>query len=107
MDIYNVLNQLNINYEEVKHKSVCTVQEAINLGISKMITGIECKNLFVKMLDNKINIHIAIVPIVKLKMTACFVICFIFSYSFKAIFFETIWVIDIAIPDVARVIAKT
>ena len=52
MVIYNVLNQLNINYEEVKHKSVCTVQEAINLGISKIITGIECKNLFVKSKNN-------------------------------------------------------
>ena len=52
MDIYTILNKLNINYEEVNHKSVCTVQEAINLGISKMITGIECKNLFVKSKNN-------------------------------------------------------
>ena len=52
MDIYTTLNKLNINYEEVNHKSVCTVQEAINLGISKMITGIECKNLFVKSKNN-------------------------------------------------------
>ena len=52
MDIYTILNKLNINYEEVNHKSVCTVQEAINLGISKIITGIECKNLFVKSKNN-------------------------------------------------------
>lgn len=52
MDIYTILNKLNINYEEVNHKSVCTVQEAKNLGISKMITGIECKNLFVKSKNN-------------------------------------------------------
>ena len=52
MDIYNVLNKLNIDYKEVKHNAIYTAQEAINIGISNIITGVECKNLFVKSKKN-------------------------------------------------------
>lgn len=48
MDIYEVLNALNIKYEEIEHKAVYTVQEALDEDIPNKINGIECKNLFVK-----------------------------------------------------------
>ena len=44
--IYEVLNKLNINYEEVEHKAVYTVKEA--QFIKEKIQGIGCKNLFLK-----------------------------------------------------------
>ncbi len=44
MNIYHILNELNINYEEIEHKSVYTVEEANSL--KDRIKGTGCKNLF-------------------------------------------------------------
>ena len=44
MDIYDLLNELSIKYEEEVHKKVFTVDEAKNENIS--LDGIGCKNLF-------------------------------------------------------------
>ena len=46
MDIYEILDILNINYKEEKHEKVYTVEEAVNADIS--LDGIGCKNLFLK-----------------------------------------------------------
>ena len=43
-NIYEVLDNLNIEYEEIKHNAVYTVEEANK--IESMIEGIGCKNLF-------------------------------------------------------------
>lgn len=48
MEIYNVLDKLNIKYEELTHKAVYTIEEALKENIPDRIEGIECKNLFVK-----------------------------------------------------------
>lgn len=48
MDIYKLLNELNINYTEIEHKAVYTIEEALNEDIHNRIEGIECKNLFLK-----------------------------------------------------------
>lgn len=44
MDIFELLNELNINYEIISHQAVSTVEEAKHL--ENMIEGIGCKNLF-------------------------------------------------------------
>lgn len=46
MNLYDVLNKLNISYEEVSHEKVMTVEEAKN--IENMIEGIGSKSLFLK-----------------------------------------------------------
>lgn len=51
MNLYDILNELNINYEEIEHKAVYTVEEASCL--SGRIEGIGCKNLFLT--DKKNN----------------------------------------------------
>lgn len=56
MDIYELLNHLNIKYEEEKHIKVYTVEEADNLNIK--LDGIGCKNLFLK--DNKNNYYLVV-----------------------------------------------
>ncbi len=52
MDIYNILNELNIKYEQIEHKPVFTIEEALEENIPDKINGVECKNLFVKNKDN-------------------------------------------------------
>ena len=44
MNLYEVLNKLDIKYEEVSHEKVMTVEEAKH--IEEMIEGIGSKNLF-------------------------------------------------------------
>jgi len=44
MDLYVVLENLNIIYEEIEHEKVMTVEEAKK--IDNMINGVGCKNLF-------------------------------------------------------------
>lgn len=44
MNIYEILKDLNIHYEEIEHDAVYTVEEANK--IESMIEGIGCKNLF-------------------------------------------------------------
>ena len=46
MDIFEILNNLNIKYQLLEHKAVYTVEEAKN--IENMIEGLGCKNLFLK-----------------------------------------------------------
>lgn len=48
MNIYDILRELNIRYEEIEHKAVYTIEEAMQEDIPSKIEGIECKNLFVK-----------------------------------------------------------
>ena len=44
MNIYDVFRKLDINYKEVSHKAVFTVEEA--KFIEESIEGVGCKNLF-------------------------------------------------------------
>ncbi len=44
MDLYEVLDKLNIQYSEIEHEKVYTVQQAQNIKLT--IDGIGCKNLF-------------------------------------------------------------
>lgn len=44
MNIYEVLEKLKINYDEIEHPAVYTVEEANRL--ERMLEGIGCKNLF-------------------------------------------------------------
>lgn len=46
MDLYSVLERLNIQYEEVSHPAVYTVEEARALG--RLLDGMDCKNLFLR-----------------------------------------------------------
>lgn len=48
MDIYEVLKELDIVYEEVSHKAIYSYEDALKENIASRIDGIECKNLFVK-----------------------------------------------------------
>lgn len=56
MDIYELLNKLDIKYQEEKHIKVYTVAEAEKLNIS--LDGIGCKNLFLT--DNKHNYYLVL-----------------------------------------------
>lgn len=56
MDIYDLLEHLNIKYEEEEHKKVYTVEEAENLHIT--LEGIGCKNLFLT--DHKHNYYLVL-----------------------------------------------
>ncbi len=51
MNIYEILKKLYIGYEEIEHKAVYTVEEALSL--KEKIEGIGCKNLFLT--DKKNN----------------------------------------------------
>ena len=44
MKIYEILKELNIQYEEIEHEKVFTVEQAKN--VKTKIDGIGCKNLF-------------------------------------------------------------
>jgi len=57
--IYDVLKKLEINYCEIEHKAVYTIEEALIEDIPSKIDGIECKNLFVKNKDNYYLIFIS------------------------------------------------
>lgn len=48
MDINEILEELEIDYEEIEHKAIYKVEDAIREKISDKINGLECKNLFVK-----------------------------------------------------------
>lgn len=50
MDIYDILKKLNINYSEIEHEALYTVEDAKK--IVNMIDGLGCKNLFLKDKDN-------------------------------------------------------
>ena len=55
MDLYKILKELNIEYEEISHEKVMTVEEAMKL--ENMIDGIGSKNLF---LTDKKNYYLII-----------------------------------------------
>lgn len=44
MNIYEILDKLEITYEEIEHRAVYTVEEANQL--ESLLDGIGCKNLF-------------------------------------------------------------
>lgn len=50
MDLYEVLDNLQISYQEVRHPKVCTVLEMQKLHLD--IQGVGCKNLFLKAKDH-------------------------------------------------------
>ena len=50
MELFSVLDSLNIKYECIKHEPIYTIEEAKN--IKNMLNGIGCKNLFVKGSNN-------------------------------------------------------
>ena len=52
MDLYKVLDNLNISYEELEHNAIFTIEEALKENIPERINGIECKNLFCKNKDH-------------------------------------------------------
>ena len=56
MDIFEILDNLNIKYDYLEHEPVYTVEEAKR--ISNMLDGIGCKNLFLK--DKKKNYYLII-----------------------------------------------
>jgi hypothetical protein len=45
MELYDLLNLLNIKYDEIEHKAVYTMEEVLQENITDRIEGIECKNL--------------------------------------------------------------
>lgn len=51
MNIYDVLKELKITYDEIEHKAVYTIEESLN--VTNSLGGIGCKNLFLK--DKKDN----------------------------------------------------
>ncbi len=57
MNLYEILNKLNIKYEEVKHEAVYTIEEAQNIKCN--IDGVGCKNLFLKAKNN--NYYLVII----------------------------------------------
>lgn len=46
MELYEILNALNIKYKEVKHEAAYTVSDMDKININ--LDGIGCKNLFLK-----------------------------------------------------------
>ena len=66
-EIHKLLNELNINYEEISHKKLYTIEDAINENIESKINGMECKNLFVKNKNNYYLIFIEALKKVNLK----------------------------------------
>lgn len=56
-DVYNLLDNLNINYEIMSHKPVYTSEEA--MFITKSLKGFGVKNLFLK---NKHNYYLVLIP---------------------------------------------
>lgn len=51
MDIYDIFNKLNIQYEEIEHNPIYSVEDAIKEDVMSKIDGVGCKNLLLK--DNK------------------------------------------------------
>lgn len=60
MNIYEVLDKLNIKYDEVEHEAVYTVEDLQNIDIASKIDGVGCKNLFLK--DSRGKYFLAILP---------------------------------------------
>ncbi len=58
MDIYQLLNELNIKYEEIEHQAIYTVEEGKQIDREMKLEGIGCKNLFLK--DHKDNFFLVV-----------------------------------------------
>lgn len=56
MNIYNILESLNISFEEIVHKPVYTAKEAQH--IKEKINGVGCKNLFLKDSNNNYYLYL-------------------------------------------------
>ena len=54
MNLYEILNKLEITYDEIEHEAVYTIEEAQKL--EEQIDGIGSKNLFLK--DKNSNYYI-------------------------------------------------
>lgn len=54
-EVYEVLKELNIDYEKLEHEPVYTVEEAQN--IEGKIQGVGCKNLFMKNKHDKYYLY--------------------------------------------------
>lgn len=48
MNVYELLKKLGILYDEIEHKAINTVEEALKEDVPSKINGQECKNLFLK-----------------------------------------------------------
>lgn len=70
MNIYDILKELDIRYEEIEHKAVYTIEEAMQEDIPSKIEGIECKNLFVKSKNKYYLIFIKAEKRAELKLVA-------------------------------------
>lgn len=58
MNLYDILDKLDIAYSEVEHAAAYTVNDMKNITID--IEGIGCKNLFLK--DKKDNFYLYVLP---------------------------------------------
>lgn len=56
MDIYEILTKLNIQYEELSHQAVYTVEETKK--IKNQLIGQGCKNLFLKDKHNNYYLYV-------------------------------------------------
>ncbi len=58
MDIYDLLKELNIPFEEITHQAIYTVEEGKQIDREFKLDGIGCKNLFLK--DHKDNFFLVV-----------------------------------------------
>lgn len=70
MNIYDILKELDIRYEEIEHKDIYTAEEALQENIANRIDGIGCKNLFVKSKNKYYLIFIKAEKRAELKLVA-------------------------------------
>lgn len=56
--LYDILQKLDIVYEEVNHQRVYTIEEAQKAGIRNLINGVGCKNLFLT--DHKDHYYLVV-----------------------------------------------
>ena len=70
MNIYDILKELDIRYEEIEHKAIYTAEEALQENIANRVDGIGCKNLFVKSKNKYYLIFIKAEKRAELKLVA-------------------------------------
>lgn len=58
MNIYEILDELKINYNQIEHNAIYTVEDAQKENITSKIEGLECKNLLLK--DTKHNYYLVL-----------------------------------------------
>lgn len=56
MELLEILENINIQYEKIEHQAVCTVEDGKN--IRNMIDGVQCKTLFLT--DKKENYYLVV-----------------------------------------------